>query len=233
MMIFLFLIAAPTAVWAQGNAQDKIKNPANYDAFPIETNNPAAWPYYEWMARQAIAHRPDNFDFGQFRRYYAGTEQYDPIGQTILKKLYALAFTLENETNTAEVQKITDEYTTLINAHLANIEVITAAAGLSAQNSKLGDPDFFRWLRAGLLQSVMISGDGENLFRAYSVVTLAEETALLQNLPVKVLDVKTEQSGGVYYNMHLVEDAGHQKPYTIFVDVTVPMTRLERDRNKN
>lgn len=227
--IFFVLIALSPVARAQETSNDKIKNPANYDAVPIENNDYTARPYYEWMARQALSHGFDNFDFGKFRGYYAKTEEYDPTAQKTLDQLYALAFALEKETDAAKAKKIITDYTALITAHLANIDVVTAAAGLSARDSRLGDTKFFGRMRDGLLQSVLKSGDGENLFRAYSVITLGEETALLKSLPVKILDVKTEQSGGVYYNMHLVSDSAHQKPYTIFVDVTVPMTRMVVD----
>ena len=115
---------------------------------------------------------------------------------------------------------------------LANIDVVSQAIVLAKDDKRFGDPNFFRWMRAGLLQSVLDSGDGVNLFRAYDVVTLGEDTALIGALHVKSIKIETRESGGDYYNLHTVTDADHTGPYTIFVDTTKPMTFLTAQKSR-
>jgi hypothetical protein len=113
-------------------------------------------------------------------------------------------------------------------AHLANIDVVTMAYLLSHDDKRFGSPKFFEWMRKGLLQSVTYSGHGTSLKDAYDIITIGEETALLNYLGVRVVNTIAAESGAVYYNMHDVEDPKLDETYTVFVNTTKAMQYLDR-----
>ncbi len=189
-------------------------------------------PYYNQMVRQAIDKRPKDFDFGLLRSYYPQTEQYDPLGTATRRKMIDIAYTIDNSSSSEARDKAFDEYGAMISAHLANLDVVNQALVLSREDKIYGDPAFFEWMRRGLLRNVMGSGDGRNLFGAYNVITLGEETILLNALQLKVLKTDSAESGSVYYNMHEVQSKKSPAPYWIFVDVSVPLHFLEQQKQE-
>ena len=217
-LIFLIFFIAPPSF-----AQD-VQTPDQTDIL--------AKPYYDFQAQQAWEKQPKDFDFGAFRMRYARTDYYDPLGTAAKDRLVDLAYDIRTEKDADERKKFLEDYKTLIMNQLANIDVVSQAIVLAKDDKRFGDPNFFRWMRAGLLQSVLDSGDGVNLFRAYDVVTLGEDTALIGALHVKSIKIETRESGGDYYNLHTVTDADHTGPYTIFVDTTKPMTFLTAQKSR-
>ncbi len=185
--------------------------------------------YYESLTRNAILMPPD-FDFGRFRSTYSQTDQYDPYGEMAKEFLLKLAFTAQTDSDQKKRKEALEEYGTTLAAHLANIDVVNQALSLSRQDKRFGDPKLFEWLRKGIIDSIFYSGSGATLQEAYDVITLGEENALMARLNVKVLNSKTEHAGIIYYNMHEVKDPVHAATYTVFVDVTQPMTWLEYRR---
>lgn len=203
-----------------------------YVPIPPERNDILAQPYYEFMAQQALKSRPRDFAFGAFRSKYASTLQYDPLGEETRSRILKLAYDIQNEKDEARRKELRGEYGELLVMHLANIDVVTQALVLAREDRRFGDPEFLNWMRGGLLQSVRNSGDGASLARAYDVMTMGEEKALLRSLPVKVLGSEARESGGTWYSMHLVKDGKHPAPYTVFVDTTRPMAFLAEQKRR-
>lgn len=187
-------------------------------------------PTYNRLVRLAIDKRPMNFEFGTLRSYYTQVPQYDPMGDAARREILNLAYTIQNDPDPAKRKEAFDKYGELVSAHLANIDVVSQALVLAREDKMFGDPKFFEYMRSGLLKSILRSGDGRNLFRAYDVMTLGEETVLLRALRLKLLKTDARMSGGTYYNMHEVKAPDAEKPYWIFVDVSKPMIFLERQQ---
>ncbi len=194
--------------------------------------NYAAVPYYEMLVRQALAEKPDNFPFAMFRGYYAMTRQYDPVGEDTLRAMLALSQKAGNDPDPQKRREAFERYGELLAGHLANIEIVNTALALGLDDKRFGDPEFLQWMRAGLLQNILHSGDGSSLMKAYDAVTMGEEVALMQELRLRVLKTESAESGGVYYNMHQVKDRETGQERWIFVDVTRPLDFLERRKRE-
>jgi hypothetical protein len=236
----LLVCCAALSFAAPAIAQQDAKKPAKpYEAYKkpeyngsmAEPTDAATRPYYEWMARQALAYKPPGFDFGLFRMYYTKTEHYDPFGDA-RREILDLAYSAKNEKNPKKREALLGAYAETLMHHMANLDVMTQAYVLAEEDRSMGDPEFFLWMRSGLIQSVLSSGDGVSLNRAYDVITMGEETALFKQLPVDMLRVENQESGGVYYNFHTVQDTKHIAPYTVFVNVTIPMAWLAEKKRR-
>lgn len=230
-LIVVAMLAAQPAL-AQSEMPPAKERP-HYQAGPGPTPLPGrdelARIYYESLTRQAIM-MPPNFDFERFRVNYAQTDQYDPYGNMAKEFLLKLAYTAQTDPDPKKRKEAMEKYGTTLAGHLANLDVVNQALSLSRQDRRFGDPKLFNWLREGITNSVFHSGTGATLDEAYDVMTLGEENALLAKLNLKVLNSKTEHAGIIYYNMHEVKDPVHEATYTVFVDVTQPMTWLEYRR---
>ncbi len=187
-------------------------------------------PQYEFMARRAFQVYPKEFDFMEFRAVYSETRQYDPIGEDTLARMDTLSYTVMTEKNTEKSGMALLEYRALVADHLAHLGVVMKALTLARQDKRFGNPDFFRWVKAGIMDTVMISGTGKSLREAYDVVTLPEETALLYTLNVKLLKADPRNEGMIWYNMDDVEDLRTKEHWTVFVNTTYPMRFLEEQQ---
>ncbi len=187
-------------------------------------------PQYRAMVRLAMARAPE-FNFMSFRSRYAMQPDYDPVGQAASADLLKRAYDVQSapEPN-HEAERAYSEW---LSAHLANLDVVTQALSLSRQDPRFGDLKMLMWMREGILRSVLQSGDGLSLASAYDVVTIGEETALLQVLGYNVLATQTLQSSTTFYNVHTVIDDKTQSLRSIFVNVTTPMRRLQSQQQEN
>ncbi len=230
-LVLCFTLAAfavPAGAQYQfGNKKTERRTPKKYETGPTNMDRGViANPKYRSMAR-AVIEQPPHFDFMTFRSYYAGTDQYDPVSEAAKARLLEFAYAAQTSRDPAERTKALNNFGDFLALHLANLDIVNQSLVLSEQDHRFGNPVFFRWLRDGLVNAVVHSGTGASLFLAYDVVTIGEEGALLKELDVQVLDSKNVKSGTLWYNMHTVRDAVHKQPYTVFVDVTVPMAYLD------
>ena len=189
-------------------------------------------PNYRKMVRQVLTYIPDNFNFGSFRNLYSQTEYYNPMGEDIRNQMLQHAFIVQTSENPEEVKEALSKYRTLLYMHLANIDIVTQALSLARQDSRLGDEDQLKKVKIGLFKSILLSGDGTSLNRAYNTITLMEETMLLSHLGFKVEETEYVSMNRLRYNMHLGTTIKTQEEGTVFVDVTVPMKYLERMQRK-
>lgn len=196
------------------------------------SNNFQARPYYNKMVRDALKNKPPRFDFMQFRIFYSQTPQYDPISTVALDQLNNYAYIVMNDPDPERVKSAILAYQTVVSNHLANLDVVLQAISLAKQDKRFGKPDFFIWMRDGIMKSVEISGSGHSLKQAYDVITMQEETMLLRRLGLRPVESLQRQSGLIYYNMHDVEDPATGKKRTVFINTSIPMRVLEA-RQKN
>lgn len=185
-------------------------------------------PKYERMAREALARKPAYFDFMTFRSLYANTRQYDPISEETIEKMHKLAFAAVNGKNPEDRDRALSGYQFLIADHLANVGVISQALAYARQDKRFGNVNFFRWMQSGLMQSVMNSREGRTLKDAYAIVTFPEETVLLSQIGVRLIQINPRKEGFTYYNMNDVEDLRTGQRWTVFVNTNFPMGFLER-----
>lgn len=188
----------------------------------------AAGPLYMNMARQALNERPADFDFGKFRALYTQSPAYDPAGDVTRNFLLDKAYYIRGEKDESKRRAMLDRYADMVITHLANIDIVNQALALSRDDPRFGDPSFYEWMRGGLLSSVLNSGNGDNLFNAYVIVAMGEETLLLNALGVRVLKTVSRESAGTYYNIHDVQayDTGEKR--SIFTNISIPMRFLDQ-----
>ncbi len=230
MRIFLFicllLIALPAA------AQETLPPvPNSEDIHPAARYDFTSGPRYEKMIDEALK-RPPDFDFANFRILYGMTRAYDPLADDTQRRLLTLSESVKKAATPDDEKKALAEYTGALLTHLANIDVVSMALVLGEQDRRFGDPKFFKWIYHGLLNSIIRTGDGTSLQRAYDVVTVGEEIALLHKLNVSVISTSSEHEGVIYYNMHEVEDIVSGARRTIFVDTTKPMVYFEWEKER-
>ena len=184
-------------------------------------------PYYNQMATEALEHKPPRFDFMKFRSYYSQTRQYDPMGTRILKDLDELAFIVMNDDDPERAATALFGYKTLVKDHLAHIDVVLHALALAREDRRFGDYKFYQWVRDGLMNTVVISGDGYTLAGAYDVITLSEETMLFNRMGFQQIDSQMVKESIVYYNMHDIVDVNTGEKRAVFVNTSIPMRYLE------
>lgn len=193
--------------------------------------NSTADAEYQYLARAAET-MPERFNFMKFRSYYAHATHYDPVGEETLRIMRDLAYTALHDADQVTADLALEDYRILVNQHLAHLGVVGQALIFARQDRRFGDAKFFQWLKTGLIQSVVISGNGRSLREAYDVITAAEETALLGTLGFKVLDTRAAHEGYYYYNFHEVEEVASGRRTSIFVNTTLPMQYLARQKKE-
>ncbi len=223
----LFLAAAPA--FAQSPVQTPV--PDSADIQPEARYNITAAPRYNQLINQALA-RPTAFDFSELRLLYTMTPQYDPAADKTQRRLLQLSAQIKNTKDQKILDRTLSAYSNLVFAHLANIDVVAMAEALAEEDKSLGDPEFFKWVYNGLLQSVSVSADGSSVQRAYDVLALGEENALFRSLGLRVLASRGAHEGAIYYNMHETENIKTGERREIFTDVTKPMKYLEWEKGR-
>lgn len=187
---------------------------------------------FEVMAEKALAGDTAKFSFRDLRSFYVGTRQYAPSSENIVRQLVTHAYMITQGDNAQIMEQSLQSYNDLIRDHLANIGVVDQALSLSLQDPVFGDPEFFTWLREGLIAELLRSGDGKTPRGAYDIITMEEEGYLLAALGVQPGAVETSHSGKKYYNMHSVTDADTGEEFVLFIDATRPLARAEKIRER-
>lgn len=235
--VFCFLVLAgvlwlPAQALAQERSGSAYRPYQPYYDTPLPDENYMANPVYRSLARTLLEDNPPGFDFMNLRAQYMQTRHYDPLGDEALKKMLDLAYVVQTGDHSQKAVDALAAYEQVLQDHISHIAVVSQAIALARQDPRFGNIKLLERIRTGLFESVIKSGDGLTLQRAYGVVTMAEETMLLQQLDYEVLTTRPAHSGVLYYNMHYVIERATQKPYTIFVNITFPMRHLERKRRE-
>lgn len=185
-------------------------------------------PQYEAMARNAMMYMADSFSFNLFRLYYAQTRQYDPISDDTIGYILQLAYEIQTtDAENPEYQKALDRFELTFINHMANLGVVLNVLALARDDPRFGDVEFLEWLRDGLIDNLMVSGNGETLRDAYDVITPTEESVLFERLELKHISTQPAQEYNTYYNMHEVEDINGER-FTLFVNTSWPMKYLTK-----
>jgi hypothetical protein len=221
----IFLLALPLTAEAQvDTSQGHV--PTRMDSSHV------ANPHYDFMVRAATTKMSDTFRFGHFRSLYSETRQYDPLGDDVVEQMQELAYRVQTAEKFEERGEALQEYRELVMAHLANMRVIAQALSFSKLDSSFGSPNFFNWLRKGIMRDILAKGDGDTLKTGYSVITLSEETALIGQLGYTVIDTQSANEGAYYYNMHEVEHIKTGEKKTLFVNTSIPMRFVNRKQEE-
>ncbi len=190
-------------------------------------------PQYQGMVRRAFKYQPDDFRFQRFRAHYSGTSWYDPVADKVRDDMLNHAYNILYNKNPRIVQESKEHYKKIVGDHLASVGVVVEALALARADKRFGDPEFFRWMSSGLMGVVLNSGDGKTLATSYHVNTADEEIFLIRHLNLKLIKTDSRHIGHIYYNMHLVHDFTSDEEFTLFVDVSRPFSKMEKEANKS
>lgn len=223
------------SVWsphAFSQKSDEYRAYKQRDAIVPPDTDFTAGPRYDYMVRQLLTYVPEDFNFGAFRNFYARSPYYTPLDDPIISNMQDLAYKIEHSADPAKQLEAREQYDILLEQHLGNLGVITQALVLSQNNDAFGNPERLTKIRDGLLENIVSSGTGRALHSAYTVITPAEERALLHALEFEVAQTQSGRTGVLYYNMHDGIFTKTGEPFTVFVDTTVPIKHLEYERIK-
>jgi len=115
---------------------------------------------------------------------------------------------------------------------MAHLCVVLQASALAKTDRRFGDPEFFTWLKAGLIRDLILSGNGNSLREAYDIITLDEEAVLFNYLAMQPIETLSRREGVVYYNMHTAINLKDGVKHTVFVNTSFPMKYLETKTEK-
>ena len=223
-MRLIFIITA-TIIALGGSSQSAIAQ--KFKVSPVITKSYADTPYYNKMVRNALKNKPARFDFMKLRILYARTRQYDPIGEAALKTINDFAYIVLHDEDPERAAGALFAYQAEVAKHLAHIDVVLLALSLAREDKRFGRPEFFEWMRDGLIKTVVISGDGYTLNGAYDVITLSEEVILFNRINFQKNETIPVREGIIHYNMHDGEDVQSGRKRTVFVNTSIPMKHLE------
>ena len=215
--VMCFFVLA-VAVFAPVQAQDY--KPTDYRQPHLAT------PEYNGLVNLLLT-KPQRYDFMKLRSLYSRSHQYDPIGNRTLKDLNDLAYIAITDKDQERVKTALFGYNTIVKDHIAHIDIVLQALILAREDKRFGDPEFLEWVKEGLINTIIISGDGRTLQGAYDVITLSEETILFNRLGMKQLESKAVKEGAIYYNMHDVRQVDTNEKRSIFINTTIPMKYME------
>ena len=185
--------------------------------------------YVEWVVR-AKAHKKGQFPFAKLALAYAGGPDYDPYGTETIDILSKIAFDAEQTKDSEELKSFYNSFNQVVNNHLGNYAVVSAAIVLVRQNENLGDLEFLQWIKAGLITRLLSSGDGYSIPKSYMIISLAEEGFLLSTKKKKLVQTEFLSTGNQFYHVHLVEDKETQAPQKIYTNMGLVMNKEITDK---
>lgn len=181
--------------------------------------------YKNWVERAKVQ-RHNNFPFYKLVIPYSNGPDYDPYAKTTTDKLYEYAYTASTSDDPQSRRDAADHFQMLLEDHLGNFDVVSAAVPLVRQNVKLGDLEFLTWLRSGLAKRAIHSGHGLDLYSAKTIYSAGEETMIIRHMKVDIIDTETITDGTSFYHIHHFEDLYTGRPGKLYIDFT-PIMRGE------
>lgn len=189
---------------------------------------------YRDMVDQILTGDIEKLDFQTLRRVYSKSTYYVADPDKIINRLYKLAATITDEkASSQDRDNAIQEYNILLSQHLADIDVVQTAYGLSQSDIRLGRREILGQVMDGLRRSIVSVGRGTSFIDAYYVITAGEEVVLLQELGVKPYETEPVQAGAkTFLDINRVRDEETGETRDIYVNISVPMRELYREHNK-
>ncbi len=226
-VIVMALTAMAGAVQAQQSPAEIGENP--YVRLDLKLNYKGMYNRYAIQAKGWDQTKP-GYPVGQLTRAYTGSIDYDPFAEDTKAKLYECAYQALEGGSLEEKTSAADRCAALIDAHLANYDIVTAAIPLARQDARLGDVKFLSWMRGLLIERVMASGDGLSVKTPYVVYSVGEEGVVLARKKLKILESENLNTDTAYFRIHFVEDAKTGRQSRLYLDLTIPMLRSAENK---
>lgn len=218
---FLFCIFYGSGAYAQDSTQSYM---AAKPHFLIERqyNNKRV---YKKLAIQARNYDKRNeFPFSQLVYAYAAGPDYDPYGKDTIDMLYKLAYEIENQEDPDILEKKFLQFNTIVNNHLGNLGIVNAVISLTRQNKTLCDIKFLEWIKGGLIERLLRSGDGYNIATAYQIVSMEEETLLLLKRNLELIGREYFSTGTQFYHIYRTIGRKTGDPVKLYTNLGLVMS---------
>ncbi len=162
---------------------------------------------------------PDNVDFTELRIAYASSPAYDPY-RTPCVSYTTICELIEGN----EMEAVIEQVERILDEHYLDIQAHTLA---TIAYEALGDQtrvEYHKRFAAGLLHSILQSGDGTSFETAFKVVDLSEEYALLLALNAEVLRQELRQHEGHFFDVLEVRFSGIGQDAIIYFNIDLIST---------
>ncbi len=231
-LIFCTIIAIwPTSGFAQNESvplHSTTQAPQYPDVVPYSD---LACKNYEKAVKNIYQGSRDSNFMGPVRLLYARCPYYDPYGEEVLREMLDLSEKAKSDDALMAVNKM-KEYSNLVRKHLANLAVVQMAWEISRDDSRFGDPDFFKQVKKMITGSLTEKNvDGSELSRPIKITTLGEQDYIVSKQEGKVEKSEIVEANGIYYNIYDFVAPDNKTRHTLFLDITTPMSVI-KNRNE-
>ncbi|MCK4665766.1 DUF4919 domain-containing protein [Candidatus Dependentiae bacterium] len=185
-----------------------------------EIKEPKKVETYEQILKRVKAQEKD-VDFGEFRMAYVKTDYYNPYEQNIkIRKEMSLAISNKDYKKALELAgKILEKNYVDIEAHMVCLVVYEDI-------KKKNKYEYHAYVLNGLIGSILKSGSGKSPESAFVVISIREETIILEILGYKQLKQRLISKGKHKYDAIEVEKAKTKKKTTIYFNVDIPLGNI-------
>tara|TARA_R110002072_G_scaffold180003_1_gene336125 strand:- start:343 stop:1098 length:756 start_codon:yes stop_codon:yes gene_type:complete len=162
----------------------------------------------------------------RLRGIYPRTSRYAPFAKQVIDKLVGYAYIVDTSKDSLELNTALDDYRTLLDYHITNLDVLDLAITMARINIQFGDEQYFQTIKDGITAYITKRGkNGLTPDSAYKVLTYGEETYLLALTGGTIKKSLLYDVNGRYFNVHDIE-LPDGSPTQIYVDVTTPIVNV-------
>lgn len=225
-IFFGMAVLWPLSGFSQNNAplHPTLQAPQYPDVIPyakLACNN------YEEAVKSIYDGARDAKFMGPVRVLYSRCPQYDPFGDDVLREMLVLSEKAKSN-DPLEAANTMKEYKNLVRLHLANLAVVQMAWEISREDSRFGDPDFFREVKKMITGSLTEKNQtGTELNRSIKITTFAEQDYIVSKQEGKLEKSEIIEANGVFYNVCDFVAPDNKKRFTLFLDITTPMAVIK------
>lgn len=226
LFILALSIAIPQNTMAQTNGEEHPLAPeiSRHQLLRWQEKLESGQTYYD-RALQNAQQKQGDFKgaIASLRSNYGRTYDYTPFSKRIIEELTRLAFVADTSKDTTERNRTLNSYRSLLNKHLANINVVEFALTMSRANVMFGDEFFLKKVFDALYDDFYSDrDDGLTPATAYSIVTYGEESYILGEIGGELINSEVYKAGNRYFNVHSM-NLPNGDFTQIYVDITTPV----------
>ncbi|QQS57961.1 MAG: hypothetical protein IPN28_03860 [Alphaproteobacteria bacterium] len=227
MLVFLGMALWPIPSFAQEESvplQPTLQAPQYPDVLPYSE---LACKNYEEKISYIYKGSRRSSTMGPLRVMYSRCPYYDPFGEETLRSMLKLSEMAKSKDPLEAINSIKD-YKNLVRKHLANLSVVQMAMEISREDSRYGDPDFFREVKKMITESLTEKkGDGTELYRPVKITTMGEQDYIVSKQDGKVEKSEIIEANGIFYNIYDFVASDKKTRYSLFLDITTPMSAIK------
>jgi hypothetical protein len=187
---------------------------------PDKPPSPAGPTYEEMVAK--LKQGDLSVDFTDLRMKYAASPQYDPEeGSEEVGKMYQAL-------NKKDFQGALDIANSVLEKQYVNIDAHMVASAAYAGLNNDAMAKLHHDIAAGLLRSILGSGNGASVATAYKVISIAEEYALMRAMGWRPQKQSYLHQGARSYDEMEMLDTKDNSTLTVYFDTTLSDQLIEK-----